>query len=190
MQIRKALTPEKKQETKEADVAKEGEEEDEDDKLLNELEELTNTVVRRKKKRAKKLLAKRLANVTDAQIHALEDGYVDHELFSLSSIKGKIDLMALDNDQDANDNAYESDKEEASDDYKDSDIDSDEERQRSDPFFYIAIFMICHSWSVDRVLPHSSSSFTPLFILLFDPFTNLPFTSLGLVLPIGCLVLI
>lgn len=129
MQIRKALTPEKKQGTKETDVEKE--EEEEDDKLLNELEELTNTVDRKKKKLAKKLLAKRLANVTDPQIDALEDGYVDQELFSLSAIKGKKDLVAVDNDQDA----YESDKEEeSSDDSKDSDIDSDEERQRSDPF--------------------------------------------------------
>ncbi|KAG2312133.1 hypothetical protein Bca52824_023690 [Brassica carinata] len=135
MQIRKALTPEKKQGTKEADVVnEEEEEEDEDVKLLNELEELTNTVDRKKKKRAKKLLAKRLAKVTDPQIDALEDGYVDHGLFSLSAIKGKKDLMAVDNEQDVNDNAYESDKEETSDDSKDSDIDSDEERQRSDPF--------------------------------------------------------
>ncbi|CAH8301227.1 unnamed protein product [Eruca vesicaria subsp. sativa] len=133
MQIRKALTPEKKQGTKEADVAKEqeeDEEEEDDDKLLNELEELTNTVVRRKKKRAKKLLAKRIANVTDPQIDALEDGYVDHELFSLSTIKGKKDLIAVENEQDDNDNAYESDKEEASDGSKGSGIDSDEERQR------------------------------------------------------------
>ncbi|KAL0876857.1 hypothetical protein Bca101_026562 [Brassica carinata] len=131
MQIRKALTPEKKQGTKEADVVnEEEEEEDEDVKLLNELEELTNTVDRKKKKRAKKLLAKRLAKVTDPQIDALEDGYVDHGLFSLSAIKGKKDLMAVDNEQDVNDNAYESDKEETSDDSKDSDIDSDEERQR------------------------------------------------------------
>lgn len=61
MQIRKALTPEKKEVAKkEPDVEKE--EENEDDKLLNELEELTNAVDR-KKKQAKKLLAKRRAKV-------------------------------------------------------------------------------------------------------------------------------
>jgi len=62
MQIRKALTPEKKEVAKpEPDVGKE-DEENEDDKLLNELEELTNTVDR-KKKQAKKILAKRRAKV-------------------------------------------------------------------------------------------------------------------------------
>ncbi|KAL0738983.1 hypothetical protein Bca4012_015193 [Brassica carinata] len=85
MQIRKALTPEKKEVAKkEPDVEKE--EEDEDDKLLNELEELTNAVDR-KKKQAKKLLAKRRAKdktrkATNPQIDALEDGYVDHDLYT------------------------------------------------------------------------------------------------------------
>ncbi|CAL9233095.1 unnamed protein product [Arabidopsis halleri] len=137
MQIRKALSPEKKEGTKkELDVGKE-DEENEDDKLLNELEELTNTADR-KKKRAKKLLAKRRAKdktrkAIGPQIGALEDGYVDHELFSLSVIKGKKDLMTVDNDEDDNDNgnADESEnEEEASDDSKDSVIDSDEECQR------------------------------------------------------------
>uniref|UniRef100_A0A1J3DHF9 Putative rRNA methyltransferase n=1 Tax=Noccaea caerulescens TaxID=107243 RepID=A0A1J3DHF9_NOCCA len=141
MQMRKALTPEKKEEAKkESEVVKEDEEneENEDDKLLNELEELTNAVDR-KKKQAKKLIAKRRAKdkvrkATGPQIDALEDGYIDNELFSLSAIKGKKDLMAVDNDEDDNGNAIDSDNEhhgdEASDDSKDSDIDSDEERQR------------------------------------------------------------
>ncbi|CAA7060282.1 unnamed protein product [Microthlaspi erraticum] len=141
MQLRKALTPEKKEEVKkEPEVVKEDEEneDNEDDKLLNELEELTNAVDR-KKKQAKKLIAKRRAKdkvrkATDPQIDALEDGYVDNELFSLSAIKGKKDLMAVDNDEDDNGNAIDSDNEhhgeEASDDSNDSDIDSDEERQR------------------------------------------------------------
>ncbi|CAE6137554.1 unnamed protein product [Arabidopsis arenosa] len=140
MQIRKALSPEKKEETKkELDVGKEDEEdeENEDDKLLNELEELTNTVDR-KKKRAKKLLAKRRAKdktrkAIGPQIGALEDGYVDHELFSLSVMKGKKDLMTVDNDEDDNDNGNvdDSDNDEgASDDSQDTVIDSDEERQR------------------------------------------------------------
>ncbi|KAF2618728.1 hypothetical protein F2Q68_00040393 [Brassica cretica] len=60
MQIRKALTPEKKEVAKkEPDVGKE-DEENEDDRLLSELEELTNAADR-KKKQAKKLLAKRRA---------------------------------------------------------------------------------------------------------------------------------
>lgn len=62
MQIRKALTPEKKEVAKkEPDVGKENEE-NEDDRLLSELEELTNAADR-KKKQAKKLLAKRRAKV-------------------------------------------------------------------------------------------------------------------------------
>ncbi|XP_010438837.1 PREDICTED: putative rRNA methyltransferase [Camelina sativa] len=140
MQIRKALTPEKKEVAKtEPDVGKEDEEND-DDKLLNELEELTNTVDR-KKKRAKKILAKRRAKdktrkATNPQMDVLEDGYVDvdHDLFSLSAIKGKKDLMAVDNDEDDNGNAVDSENEDgaegASDDSKDSDLDSDEERQK------------------------------------------------------------
>uniref|UniRef100_M4D1V1 rRNA methyltransferase n=1 Tax=Brassica campestris TaxID=3711 RepID=M4D1V1_BRACM len=138
MQIRKALTPEKKEVAKkEPDVGKE-DEENEDDRLLSELEELTNAADR-KKKQTKKLLAKRRAKdktrtATNPQIDALEDGYVDHELFSLAAIKGKKDLMAVDNDEDDNANANETENEDrsngASDDSKDSDIDSDEERQR------------------------------------------------------------
>ncbi|CAN7033217.1 unnamed protein product [Brassica rapa subsp. trilocularis] len=136
MQIRKALTPENKEVAKkEPDVGKE-DEENEDDRLLNELEEVTNAADR-KKKQAKKLLAKRRAKdktrtATNPQIDALEDGYVDHELFSLAAIKGKKDLMAVDNEEDDNASANDSenDDDRASDDSKDSDIDSDEERQR------------------------------------------------------------
>ncbi|KAL0754339.1 hypothetical protein Bca101_092007 [Brassica carinata] len=136
MQIRKALTPEKKEVAKkEPDVGKENEE-NEDDRLLSELEELTNAADR-KKKQAKKLLAKRRAKdktrkATNPQIDALEDGYVDHELFSLAAIKGKKDLMAVDEDDNANANESENKDrgDGTSDDSKDGDIDSDEERQR------------------------------------------------------------
>ncbi|CAN6914643.1 unnamed protein product [Brassica oleracea] len=137
MQIRKALTPEKKEVAKkEPEVEKE--EENEDDKLLNELEELTNAVDR-KKKQAKKLLAKRRAKdktrkATNPQIDALEDGYVDHDLFSLAAIKGKKDLMAVDNDEDDNVNTNDIENENpgvvVSDDSEDSGLDSDEERKR------------------------------------------------------------
>ncbi|KFK29070.1 hypothetical protein AALP_AA7G084600 [Arabis alpina] len=140
MQIRKALTPEKKESTiKEPDVGKKDEDnEDEDskgDKQMNEMEDLLD----RKKKHAKKLIAKRRAKdktrkATGSQMDVIEDGYVDHELFSLSAIKGKKDLMAVDNDEDDNGNAHDSETEDpterASDDSEDSDIDSDEERQR------------------------------------------------------------
>ncbi|KAE8716887.1 hypothetical protein F3Y22_tig00110108pilonHSYRG00092 [Hibiscus syriacus] len=66
------------------------------------MEELTYAM-ERKKKREKKLLAKRRAKAycldksrkaTGMQIDALEDGYVDHELFSLSSIKVRFTKAA------------------------------------------------------------------------------------------------
>lgn len=89
--IRKALSPDKKPEpTTKAEMENEHIV-DEDDRILNEMEELTHAVDR-KKKREKKLLAKRRAKdkarkATGMQTDAIEDGYVDHELFSLSSIK-------------------------------------------------------------------------------------------------------
>ncbi|MCI00828.1 hypothetical protein A2U01_0021850, partial [Trifolium medium] len=55
------------------------------------MEELSNAL-ERKKKREKKILAKRRAKdkarkATGMQMDAVEDGYVDHELFSLASMK-------------------------------------------------------------------------------------------------------
>ncbi|XVF45303.1 hypothetical protein PTKIN_Ptkin02bG0194800 [Pterospermum kingtungense] len=101
MQLRKALSPTEKatSSTTTTDVDKR-DEENEDDKLLNEMEELTYAM-ERKKKREKKLLAKIRAKdksrkATGMQIDVLEDGYIDHELSSLSSIKGKKDLVAVD----------------------------------------------------------------------------------------------
>ncbi|KAE8705180.1 isoflavone reductase-like protein [Hibiscus syriacus] len=119
-----------------------GDEENEDDKLLNEMEELTYAM-ERKKKREKKLLAKRRAKdksrkATGMQIDALEDGYVDHELFSLSSIKGKKDLAAVDSTEydggnvDLRGSEDEQNREESTEDESSSDIDSDEERRRYD----------------------------------------------------------
>ncbi|GLT30597.1 hypothetical protein SLA2020_053890 [Shorea laevis] len=135
--IRKALSPsEKATSTPIKDVEKE-DEEDPDDKLLNEMEELTYAM-EHKKKRAKKLLAKRRAKdkarkATGMQIDAMEDGYVDNELFSLSSIKGKKDLVAVEYDDGNEDVGGEDEekKEEAEDDSP-SDIDSDQERRRYD----------------------------------------------------------
>lgn len=141
MQIRKALSPSQKS-TSTATANLETEiKEDEDVRLLNEMEELTYAM-ERKKKQAKKLLAKRRAKdkarkATGVQIDALEDGYVDHELFSLSSIKGKKDLVAVDNDEfpgemdDVKDSDDEENREERPKDSS-SDIDSDVERRRYD----------------------------------------------------------
>ncbi|KAK8491603.1 hypothetical protein V6N11_063092 [Hibiscus sabdariffa] len=113
-----------------------------EDYLLNEMEELTYAM-ERKKRRKKKLLAKRRAKdksrkATGMQIGALEDGYVDHELFSLSSIKGKKDLAAVDSneyddgDVDLRGGEDEQIREESTEDESSSDIDSDEERRRYD----------------------------------------------------------
>ncbi|XVE49031.1 hypothetical protein DITRI_Ditri01bG0049200 [Diplodiscus trichospermus] len=142
MQLRKALSPsEKATSSTTATDDDKGSEENKDDKLLNEMEELTYAM-EHKKKRAKKLLAKRRAKdksrkATGMQIDALEDGYIDHELFSLSSIKGKKDLAAVDSTEfdDGNDDLRGSEDEENQEKTEDEssvDIDSDEERKRYD----------------------------------------------------------
>ncbi|KAK6946270.1 Ribosomal RNA methyltransferase Spb1, domain of unknown function DUF3381 [Dillenia turbinata] len=142
MHIRKALSPSQKaasttSETEDGNKK----EEDEDEKMLNELEELTYAM-ERKKKRAKKLLSKRRAKekarkATGMQIDAMEDGYTDQELFSLSSIKGKKDLVVVDSadyDHEGGDLEDSENEEDQEDDHEpsDSDVDSDEERRRYD----------------------------------------------------------
>ncbi|KAI4295516.1 hypothetical protein L6164_035556 [Bauhinia variegata] len=140
MHIRKALSPSQKADSTTTKEVKNEDKEDEDDKILNEMEELTS-VMERKKKRAKKLLAKRRAKdkvrkATGMQIDALEDGYVDDELFSLSSIKAKKDLVAVDTiDGDEGELVVREDEEIHDEDqeHSSSDIeDSDEERRRYD----------------------------------------------------------
>ncbi|CAA3027595.1 rRNA methyltransferase [Olea europaea subsp. europaea] len=138
MQIRKVLSPTEKATSATTAVKREGKE-DEDERILNEMEELTNAM-EQKKKRAKKLLAKRQAKekarkALGKQIDATEDGYTDHELFSLTSIKGKKELVAVDNHEydGENDEIGSSDSEggheEAQGDAS-SDADTDEEHQR------------------------------------------------------------
>lgn len=145
MHVRKALSPSTKaasaapkdeSENKDAD-----EDDDDDEKVLNEMEELTYAMDR-KKKRAKKLLAKRRAKdkarkATGMQVDVMEDGYTDHELFTLASIKGKKDLVAVDNTENDDETAevVDSENEEtgkAGVDNSQSDLDSDEERRRYD----------------------------------------------------------
>ncbi|XP_076935586.1 adoMet-dependent rRNA methyltransferase spb1-like [Bidens hawaiensis] len=141
--IRKALSPEKETSIP-ADVEPESkvdEDEDEDDDGLKEMEELTNAMLR-KKKQAKKIIAKRRAKdksrkATGMQSDVMDDGYTDIELFSLSSIKGKKDLVAVDNTEDEgpNNEVMDSDNEEnhvESENEALSDMDSDEERRRYD----------------------------------------------------------
>ncbi|KAK7257950.1 hypothetical protein RIF29_32300 [Crotalaria pallida] len=140
--IRAALSPTRKPDpTTKAETENEPKL-DEDDRILNEMEELANAMDRNKK-RAKKLLAKRRAKdkarkATGMQMDAVEDGYVDHELFSLSAIKGKKDLVAVDTTE------YEGDEGEVEDsenednihegpEHSSSDLDdSEEERKRYD----------------------------------------------------------
>lgn len=138
MHIRKALSPSQKASPKPTDVEPESKV-DEDENVLNEMEELTYAM-ERKKKRAKKILAKRRAKdkarkATGMQSDVMEDGYTDHELFSLSSIKGKKDLVAVAYDDEekaeVGDSENEETREEAQDDSS-SDMDSDEERRRYD----------------------------------------------------------
>ncbi|PIN12190.1 putative SAM-dependent rRNA methyltransferase SPB1 [Handroanthus impetiginosus] len=140
MHVRKALSPSEKAPPAATKVEHESKE-DEDERVLNEMEELTNAM-ERKKKRAKKILAKRQAKdkarkALGRQMDAVEDGYFDQELFSLSSIKGKKDLVAVDNneyDDDAGDirNSESEESHDEADEYTSSDVDSEEERRRYD----------------------------------------------------------
>ncbi|KAM1760178.1 hypothetical protein ACFX14_003091 [Malus domestica] len=141
MQIKKALSPSQKADASTTDVEKEENEEDDEDKILNEMEELTYAM-ERKKKRTKKLLAKRRAQdkvrkATGMQIDALQDGYTDNELFSLTSIKGKNDLVVVDSTEYDGENGDLGDTEneethENTQETSSSDMDSDDERRRYD----------------------------------------------------------
>ncbi|KAI3845501.1 hypothetical protein MKW92_033137 [Papaver armeniacum] len=142
--LRKALSPTQKATPKPTDADDENkavDDGDDDDKMLNEMGELTYAM-ERKKKRAKKVAARRqakdkLRKSTGMQIDALEDGYVDEDLFSLSSIKGKKDLEAVDSIgvdyEDGNLGDSENDEYETStQNDSSSDIDIDEEKKRFD----------------------------------------------------------
>lgn len=143
MNVRKALSSIEKSTSASFDADKEDkdvEEQNEDEKLLNEMQESINAD-ERKKKREKKLLAKRHAKdkarkATGMQVDALQDGYVDTELFSLASVKGKQDLAAIDATEDVEvDEVAMSDDNmdnDADEDTESSDMDSDEERRRYD----------------------------------------------------------
>ncbi|KAG8368223.1 hypothetical protein BUALT_Bualt15G0022800 [Buddleja alternifolia] len=140
MHIRKALSPSEKA-TSAASTVEHESKVDEDEKVLNEMEELTNAM-ERKKKRAKKILAKRRVKdkarkALGKQIDAMEDGYIDQELFALSSMKGKKDLVVVDNneyDGDADDirNSESEESHDEAEGYTSSDVDSEEERKRYD----------------------------------------------------------
>ncbi|KAI3446129.1 hypothetical protein Pfo_002794 [Paulownia fortunei] len=140
MHMRKALSPSAKA-TSTTTIVEHESKEDEDERVLNEMEELTNAM-ERKKKRAKKILAKRRAKdkaqkALGKQMDAVEDGYFDQELFSLSSIKEKKDLVAVDNNEYADDaddirNSESEESHDEAEEYISSDVDSEEERRRYD----------------------------------------------------------
>ncbi|XP_073308166.1 adoMet-dependent rRNA methyltransferase spb1-like [Primulina huaijiensis] len=137
MHIRKALSPSEKSTS--TTPPEQEKKEDEDERVLNEMEELTNAMDR-KKKRAKKLLAKRQAKdkarkALGKQTDAMDDGYIDQELFSLTSMKGKKALVAVENNEYEDDieEVRNSESEESHDEaegYTSSDVDSEEDRKR------------------------------------------------------------
>ncbi|KAM6551827.1 hypothetical protein CsatB_001635 [Cannabis sativa] len=144
--IRKALIVSEKTEVTTTTTVTNVENEDEDDdKVVKEMEELTH-VLERKKKRVRKLLAKRQAKekarkATSMPMDGVDDSYVDHELFSLSTIKGKSALKTvysteLDDDYDTHGDMGDSENEESRNgseqDDLSSDLDFDEERKRYD----------------------------------------------------------
>ncbi|CAN6446667.1 unnamed protein product [Victoria cruziana] len=140
MSMRKALSPKKEFLPKSANE-NEGNKLDDDDHLLNEMEELTH-IMDRKKKRAKKILAKRRAKVkarkaAGMQLDDIADDYTDMELFSLSAIKGKKGLQAVDSDVgteagDGRGSESEDDNAVPDDDHSSDDLDSEQERERYD----------------------------------------------------------
>ncbi|MCE3052291.1 hypothetical protein HAX54_052104 [Datura stramonium] len=146
MQIRKALSPEKirnpttvvESESKEDEDG--DEDEDEDERVLDEIEEKTN-ILEKKQKKEKKLKAKRRAKekarkALGIQVDATEDGYGDQDLFSLSSIKGKKDLVTVENSEYDKETTEVCDENDGSDEeaqeHSSSDLDSEEERRRHD----------------------------------------------------------
>ncbi|KAJ1688315.1 hypothetical protein LUZ63_019705 [Rhynchospora breviuscula] len=110
---------------------------DEDEQLLNEMEELTNIIDRNKKKDKKRIAKRRqkdkVRTAMGMQKDATEDGYVDTSLFSLSSIKGRKDLQAVETTE-LNDGSDFSESEgiDEQQDAPSEEDDSDEEQSRYD----------------------------------------------------------
>ncbi|XP_038981525.1 pre-rRNA 2'-O-ribose RNA methyltransferase-like [Phoenix dactylifera] len=141
LRIRKALSSTEKVAAKTTDV-EDDTKGNEDDRLLNEMEELTYAL-ERKNKKAKKRLAKRRTKdkarkAMGMQIDATEDSYFDQDLFSLSSIKGKKELQAIDSVEleeggnDIRDSESEETHAAVGHGHSSSEMDSDEEQRRYD----------------------------------------------------------
>lgn len=115
-------------------------EEDEDARLVEEMEELKETELR-KTKREKRVLAKRKAKdkareVLGMQSDAAEDGFVDPELFSLTLIKCKRDVVAVDDSECDDETAGLNSEDDGNDleapENTSTDVDSEEECRRRD----------------------------------------------------------
>lgn len=139
LHIRKALSPQVKNNSG-VDEVNETVEGDDDERMLSQMEEL-HSIYERKKKKTKKILAKRRAKAkartrTGMKVDVMEDGYNDYDLFSLSSIKAKKDLLVVDSPAQSDDQIDVASEDEGngpkSEDSEASDVDSDEERRRYD----------------------------------------------------------
>lgn len=139
LHIRKALSPQVKNNSG-VDEVNETVEVDDDERMLSQMEEL-HSIYERKKKKTKKILAKRRAKAkartrTGMKVDVMEDGYNDYDLFSLSSIKAKKDLLVVDSPAQSDDQIDVASEDEGngpkSEDSEASDVDSDEERRRYD----------------------------------------------------------
>ncbi|XP_004248814.1 uncharacterized protein [Solanum lycopersicum] len=137
--MRKALAPSETISNPKVEIECEREE-DEDTRLVKELEELKETELR-KTKREKRVLAKRQAKdkareVLRMQSDAAEDGFADPELFSLTLIKCKRDVVLVD-DNECDDGTAEVNSEADGNDLEapenaSTDMDSEEDRLRRD----------------------------------------------------------
>ncbi|KAH0737447.1 hypothetical protein KY290_036152 [Solanum tuberosum] len=137
--MRKALAPSETISNPKAVIECEREE-NKDTRLVKEMEELKETELR-KTKREKRVLAKRQAKdkareVLGMQSDAAEDGFADPELFSLTLIKSKRDVVVVD-DNECDDGTAEVNSEDDGSDLEapenaSTDMDSEEERIRRD----------------------------------------------------------
>ncbi|XP_015055767.1 adoMet-dependent rRNA methyltransferase spb1-like [Solanum pennellii] len=137
--MRKALAPSETISNPKVEIECEREE-DEDTRLVKELEELKETELR-KTKREKRVLAKKQAKdkareVLRMQSYAAEDGFADPELFSLTLIKCKRDVVLVD-DNECDDGTAEVNSEADGNDLEaaenaSTDMDSEEDRLRRD----------------------------------------------------------
>ncbi|KAL9248474.1 AdoMet-dependent rRNA methyltransferase spb1-like protein [Drosera capensis] len=123
------------------DKKDEEDEEDEDEKTLNEMKELSQAMERKKKQQKKKMKKRhekeKARKALGMQTDVMEDGVIDHELFSLASIKGKKQLATVDDTEDVDDEvelgrSSDEDTTKENEEKKANDLDSDEERERYD----------------------------------------------------------